>query len=119
MATGPALQDVEKKNRQQRKINVVHTTVELLIQFAGWTQQTASLARLMLMSILNKIKLRARDLTGCVNKRISAFLCLIRAGRRNFMYTDIPAWDSFFGICAVVEDYLFYRPIREVPLVFC
>jgi hypothetical protein len=38
--------------------------MELLIQFAGWSHQTASLCRMMFLSLFNKLKVKARDFTG-------------------------------------------------------
>jgi hypothetical protein len=35
-----------QKSAPLRFYNVMHSTIELLINFAGWTQQTASLARM-------------------------------------------------------------------------
>jgi len=92
--------DLEKSMRQAPKFNMIHGSIEFLAQFAGWTQQTASLGRMMLLSILNKVKLRARDLTN------------------NFNYTASHSWDNVFALLAVVNDFLFYRPVKEGKQAF-
>eukprot|EP00808_Paulinella_micropora_P000177 g70501.t1 len=76
------------------KDNVMYKTIQLLSNFSeGWSHEAASIARVMLMTILSKLTARARAFTG------------------NFDYQRTERWNSIFCLLDLVEEFLFMRPI--------
>jgi hypothetical protein len=79
------------------KANIMSQTLDLLIEFTGWTNDSCLLFRLMLICLINNIKSRPRDFTG------------------NFGFDKqdlLFVWDNLYCLLLAVEEFVFFRPVQ-------